>query len=415
MTSEQKKYDANAPTGVILSADGDQNKAIINLLKQFLEKKCLDAVLVPSKIPDTESYTWLLVHEKSLLDGANPLPPIMAVQGGKALSSLTEHGELEGTIAVLMRPCEIRAAVELSKLKQIDLDNFTFFSIDCPGAVPLSDYMNDPQEMAKSYEQSREKWGNADCLRPVCQICDQFSLFCLIPSSSESQPADHEDEMPVPDLHIGLIGGKGEKIFLLPVTPKGNELLEKVDLSSQESMENWESEVQKVKDIKREKRASFHKEWDSKIKGIDKLTTVFDECINCHNCMNACPVCYCQQCYFDSQFMRLTPHDYLERAEKRGALRFPLDTMFFHLGRMSHMALSCVSCGACEDACPMSIPVAHVFTAVGDQAQEYFHYVPGRAKGEVLPLQTYLEDEFGDVESPSESGEKPFVEEKDNV
>jgi formate dehydrogenase subunit beta len=415
MNSEKNEFGGNGETGIIYPADGDQNKAIISLLKQFLEKKYLDAVLIPSKIPDTESYTWLLVHEESLLDLANPLPPIMTVQGGKALSSLTEHGELEGTIAVLMRPCEIRAAVELSKLKQIDLDNFTFFSIDCPGVVPLLDYMKDPQEMAKNFEQSLENWGESDSLRPVCQICDQFSLFCLSQSPSQSLPSDNEDGMPVPDLHIGLVGGKSEKVFLVPVTPRGKDLLEKVDLSTQESLENWKSEVQKIKEIKRDKRTAFHKEWDTKIKGADKLTTVFDECINCHNCMNACPVCYCQQCYFDSQFLRLAPDAYLEKAEKRGALRFPLDTLFFHLGRMSHMALSCVSCGACEDACPMSIPVAQVFTAVCDQAQEYFQYVPGRARGEILPLQTYHEDEFGDVETPKENVEMSSVEEKDNV
>jgi formate dehydrogenase subunit beta len=415
MDSEKTKFDSKRATGIVLPADGDQNKAIINLIKQLLEKKYLDAILIPSKIPDTESYTWLLVHEVSLLDSANPLPPVMTVQGGKALSSLTEHGELEGTIAVLMRPCEIRAAVELSKLKQIDLDNFTFFSIDCPGAMPLSDYMNDPQEMTKIFEQSLEKWGESESLRPVCQICDQFSLYCLVPSLGQSLPEENENGMPIPDLHIGLIGGNSEKIYLLPVTPRGKGLLEKVDLTVQESMDNWESEIDRMREIKSKKRADFHKEWDTKIKGADNLLTVFDECINCHNCMNACPVCYCQQCYFDSQFMRLTPDDYMERAKKRGALRFPLDTLFFHLGRMSHMALSCVSCGACEDACPMSIPVAQVFTAVGDQAQEYFRYVPGRAKGEILPLQTYQEDEFGEVETPKDQEEISSVEEKNNV
>ncbi len=415
MDSVQEKNNAKAATGKIIPADEGRNKAIINLLKQFLENKYLDAILIPSKIPDTESYAWLLVHEDSLLDLANPLPPIMTVQGGKALSSLTGHGELEGKIGAVMRPCEIRAAVELSKLKQLDLDDFIFFSIDCPGAVPLSDYMSDPQEMAKKFEQSLEKWGENNSLRPVCQICDQFSLFCLAPSSPQSLPTEDEAEMPVADIHIGLIGGKNEKIFLLPVTPRGEDLLEKVDLSAQESLVDWESEVQRIREIKRNKRTTFHKEWNIKIKGAEKLAIIFDECINCHNCMNACPVCYCQQCYFDSQLLKLSPDAYLERAEKRGALRFPLDTLFFHIGRMSHMALSCVSCGACEDACPMSIPVAQTFTAVGDQAQEYFHYVPGRARGETLPLQTFCEDEFGDVETPNEHAEMLSVEEKDNV
>jgi formate dehydrogenase subunit beta len=414
MESAQDKNNGKASKGKIIPADEGQDKAILSLLKKFLDNKCLDAVLIPSKVPETESYTWLLVHEECLLDLSNPLPPVMTVQGGRALSSLTRHGELEGTIAALMRPCEIRAVVELSKLKQIDLDNFIFFSIDCPGAVPLSDYMSDPEGMTESFEKAFKTWGESDSLRPVCHICDQFSLPGLAPSSQQSLPTDDVEEMPFPDLHIALIG-KGEKIALLPVTPKGEELLAKVDLSAQEFLEDWESEVRKIIENKRKNRTAFHKEWDTKIKGADQLATIFDECINCHNCMNACPVCYCQQCYFDSQLLRLTPDAYLERAEKRGALRFPQDTLFFHVGRMSHMVLSCVSCGACEDACPMSIPVAQVFTAVGDQAQEYFHYIPGIARGESLPLQVYSEDEFGDVETPREQGEMSSGEVKDNV
>jgi hypothetical protein len=53
----------------------------------------------------------------------------------------------------------------------------------------------------------------------------------------------------------------------------------------------------------------------------------------------------------------------------------------------------------------MSIPVAQIFTAVGDRTQKDFNYVPGRDKEESLPLQFYLEDEFCEVEVPSECEE----------
>ncbi|MCK4263920.1 MAG: coenzyme F420 hydrogenase, partial [Candidatus Aminicenantes bacterium] len=160
------------------------------------------------------------------------------------------------------------------------------------------------------------------------------------------------------------------------------------------------SEVQE----KKEKiRKEFNLELKEKIEGQKKLTAVFDECINCHNCMRVCPICYCQQCFFDSDSLTLSPETYISRAEKKGALRFPLDTMLFHLGRMSHMVLSCVSCGVCEDACPMSIPVAQIFSLVADQTQKSFDYAPGINKEEPLPLQDFLEDEFHEVETPSEA------------
>ena len=81
-----------------------------------------------------------------------------------------------------------------------------------------------------------------------------------------------------------------------------------------------------------------------------------------------------------------------------GGLRLPPETLLFHIGRMLHMSLSCVSCGACEDACPTSIPVAQVFSLVGSKNQEEFGYIPGRSPDEPPPLRIYEEEEFEEVE-----------------
>jgi formate dehydrogenase subunit beta len=402
----QKEKDTNPMKGKILPADEGSRKAVINFLKNSLEKNCFDVLLVPVKMPETKSYSWILLKDQSLLEQADPLPPIMTVQGGNALSSVTKHGDTNLRIGALMRPCEIRAAVELFKLKQIDLDNVCLISIDCPGAMPLSDYMVEPDKIAEAFKTISEKWVIDDALRPVCQICHRFSLASLLPSLEPESSSDRiEADLPSSDLHIGLIGTDDKSIILVPVTGIGKDLLEKLDLSAEDSLEDWESKAEKIRKAKLEKKEKFNQEWQSRIEGNDKFVAAFDECINCHNCMRVCPICYCQQCYFDSQFMNLSPEDYLERAEKRGALRFPLDTILFHLGRMSHMVLSCVACGACEDACPMSIPIAQIFTLVGDQTQKDFHYVPGRNRGEPLPLQDFVEDEFGEVETPSEGKE----------
>ena len=143
-----------------------------------------------------------------------------------------------------------------------------------------------------------------------------------------------------------------------------------------------------------------HEKLKSKIEGTDKFLEVYSTCINCHNCMRVCPICYCRECYFNSEALNLYPDNYLMRAKSKGGLRFPPDTLLFHLGRMSHMIVSCVSCGTCEDACPVSIPVGQIFSLVADKTQKLFDYVPGRNIDEPLPLVTYKEEEFREIEMP---------------
>jgi len=96
--------------------------------------------------------------------------------------------------------------------------------------------------------------------------------------------------------------------------------------------------------------------------------------------------------------MKFNFEDYLTRAKARGVVKLPSDTLFFHIGRMLHMSLSCVSCGMCEDACPMNITVGQIFSLVGDRNQEAFGYVPGRSIDEALPLTTFEQGEFQEVE-----------------
>ena len=35
---------------------------------------------------------------------------------------------------------------------------------------------------------------------------------------------------------------------------------------------------------------------------------------------------------------------------------------------------ACVSCGTCEDACPVDVPIAQLFSMMGEQTQELFNY-----------------------------------------
>ncbi len=365
--------------GALIQAENGFEEAVLDLLGKARREGYIDLVLIPLRVPDGDSFAWVLVQDDSLLSRASPLPPVMPVQGARALSSIIRQGDGTKRIAVVMRPCEIRAAIELSKLQQIDLENIILISLDCPGVLPLGDYINDPGKGDVRFRECFEDWKGGSP-RPVCKICDQFS-------------------MPTSDLHVGILGTKGQ-VPLIPGSPKGSELLLGLGLAPDKSVVEWEAAVARITKERKATKVKAQEKLRNEIAGPEKLLEVFQSCINCHNCMRVCPVCYCRQCYFDSEALELSPENYLSRAQRRTGLRFPPDTLLFHLGRATHMVTSCVSCGTCEDACPVSIPIAQIFNLLADQAQAVFDYLPGKSIQEPLPLTHYEPDELDEVETP---------------
>jgi len=358
----------------------DAEKSVLAFLKTGLEKRCFEAVMMSHRVPAGDGYAYVLIKDPALLEGASPLPPVIPVQGAKALSALTRWGPPKETILAVMHPCEIRAAVELFKLKQASLDHIVFLSFDCPGVMPLSDYVKNPGEADRTYAAARRKWESAK-MRPLCRICNEF-----VPAAS--------------DLHIGLLGAEEGSAWLFPVSPEGRRIMDSVGLETAVSSDAWEREAAERKTVREKERQEAHQVSRDRVSGPDGLLAAFSSCINCHNCMRVCPVCYCRQCYFDSEAFKLPPENYVERARKKGSLRLPADTLLFHLGRMSHMALSCVSCGTCEDACPMDIKVGQIFSLVADNAQKQLNYLPGRSREDPLPASVYQEEELEGVEKP---------------
>ena len=370
---------AIAQHGAVFPAEGGIEEGILDFIKQALSKGCFDAILTPVKVPAGDSFAYLLIQNESFLKDAHPLSPVMPVQGARAISSITKLGKGRRMIAAVMRPCEVRAAIELFKLGQAEMENVILISIDCPGALPLADWLKDQRKGEDTFKRLLEQW-NGEAVRPVCQICDKFST----PGSE--------------DLHIGILGVKDGSVLLIPHSSKGEDVLDKLGISPKEDVSGWTDRVSELTEERRERRGQAQKELEAQVVGLDKLLETFSNCINCHNCMRVCPICYCRQCYFDSDKMKFAFEDYLMRAEKQGGLRLPPETLLFHIGRMLHMSLSCVSCGTCEDACPMSIPVAQVFSMIADRNQEAFQYVPGRSREEPLPLRVYQEEELQEVE-----------------
>jgi ferredoxin len=90
------------------------------------------------------------------------------------------------------------------------------------------------------------------------------------------------------------------------------------------------------------------------------------KCIRCYACRNACPMCYCDECFVD----RTAPQWFGKSAERP-------DTLMFHLVRALHNAGRCVDCGTCERACPAGVRISLLGKRLEREVRERFGYTAG--------------------------------------
>ncbi len=364
--------------GAILPTAKEPGDAVLDFLRLAIEKELADAVILPMRVPSGDSFAWILMNDVSLLDDAVPIAAAMPVQGAVALRSLTRKGPGNLTVIAVMRPCEIRAAIELVKLGQVHPDNLILASYDCPGAIPLQKYVDDPAGSEEHFSRMLKNGKPDNSAKPVCHICEDFSLFDS-------------------DLHFGYLGLSEKEVLVIPGTEKGSDLLCELGMDTAKGLQAWEKGIDEFKAERAEARKSAFAETGVQLRGFDGMLSVFANCIGCHNCQSACPICYCRLCYFDSETAEQDPDALIIAASKRGGLSLPEDRIMFHVGRMTHMSLSCVSCGQCSDACPVSIPVAGAFSYVADRTQSAFEYKAGRNDGDPLPLRQFRKSELPGV------------------
>ncbi|UCE37303.1 MAG: 4Fe-4S dicluster domain-containing protein [Thermoplasmata archaeon] len=370
---------------VRLNVEEDLLSTVNELFKKMLEKDAADVLIVPQDVPSGACTVQTLVRYPAGLRALNPFAFVLPSNSADILVKTTDQASQE-RIVVVFRPCELRAVFELAKLNQINLDNVTLISVDCLGTLPVPEYVELAQKSENGLTMKLlfdvQKGGKESLLgldlRSACQIC----------------------ELPVmdnADVSICTIGLNLQKEVLLKAnTPKGEEFLGAIgmELSEEEDPESRKKALEQLFKVKAEAREKLDAQVKEEVKDIAGYMTVLASCINCHNCMKVCPICYCKECFFDSDILKPSPKQLLDKSEKRKVVRMPIDTTLYHIGRMNHMITSCVSCGMCESACPSKLPLLAIYHAFGSDVQALFNYVAGRSLEEELPLATFKEEEL---------------------
>jgi formate dehydrogenase (coenzyme F420) beta subunit len=365
--------------------EGKTEEAIVGFLKSLLEKGVVEAIMVPKALPSKDGFVQTLIRNPEKLNGVSVLSPTMPVQSARVISNLTVKN-MEKKVAVVLKACEIRAAVELAKFLQVKPDHLYLIGIDCPGTFEVPDYAKMVQEgkggpsltkdLLKELEKGEISPPSGYAFRTACQMC----------------------EYPVPqaDIILRLFGYKADQEIGIEIGDKlEKEIAEKGILSFSENEPASRSEVvKKVVAERTKKRDALFQEFKGIVKDLQSFLDRFSTCVRCHNCMVACPICYCKECVFRTAVFEHDGDQFLRWADRKGEIRMPTDTLIFHLIRMSHMVTSCIGCGLCDSACPSRLPVATLFRSVGDRIQKMFQYVPGRDVAEVPPVAAFKEDEL---------------------
>ena len=366
---------------VLKVKDNDVIGSTNDFLKHLLSSGKIQALLVPQSTPSKKvAYPVLIADPKKL--HADIIAPILPVATATIISKMTKVQSPSKPIAVVMRSCQIRALIELVKLNQANLTNIIIIGVDCSGTFPMNVYAGFQEKKTPTQfilETMNKKSAEAEpYLRSACQIC--------------------KDPIPThADIVLGFYGADIEKEIVVEAhTEVGKDLIKDLALEEQQEGKNREKAIKEIREEKTKKRTMFLKEKEG-VKGIGKVAEFFDKCVNCHNCRQACPICYCKECLFDSSVFDAEAYKFIRRAENKGLFKLPSDALLFQLGRMNHMILSCVECGLCEQACPNNIPLMDVFIPAAENAQKQFDYHPGKDKNEKVPMIVYREDEFLEV------------------
>jgi ferredoxin len=107
------------------------------------------------------------------------------------------------------------------------------------------------------------------------------------------------------------------------------------------------------------------------------------KCVLCYACRNACPMCYCPEC-----FVEATQPTWIGREHSLS------NAQVYHLIRALHLAGRCAGCGDCMRSCPMGVDLGLLGEKLRQDVKELFGVDVGADAKAEQPLTTYKEDDW---------------------
>lgn len=380
--------------GEIYAVETQPNTAL-NKLKHFLtawwEQMEIDAMFVPVEQPDQTGISLRVIKDPRELEIVNPFAPIMLINSAAAVESfIKDHPGKR--LAAILRPCELRALVELQKRHKVNphsqagdeplpgagenvtqegrggrLDSTTIqpctviIGVDCPGTFSVNEYARrvvaqgvdglTREVLTYSVEsgpvpgRGPGQWPGQ--FRSACQLCDR----------------------PAPlgaDIVIGTVGVVLRGYLLVIASDEEADLSLKLStttdgLATEEQVIQREFAVGAVMNQRADRRKNLAREDSLDEKNFSSLLGLFARCTLCADCLDACPL-------YGGELAGMLGVNRLHQAGR---------PLLSELVGVSRWLVSCSGCGMCQEACEHSVTLSQLISAVSHRLRSELHYTAG--------------------------------------
>jgi formate dehydrogenase (coenzyme F420) beta subunit len=323
-----------------IETHGDPIGTIQGFIQHIWDRARLDGMLIAV---DCESQAQL-IEDPAAMDKVNPFRPLMRENLARRLPKLIQERP-QRRIGALLRPCEIRALLEIDRRQPLPKDQLFLICVDCLGTYPLEEY-----EWRASKKGSQEQVAS-EALKFARQggiLAYRYRASCQTCSSPGAQSAE---------LNIHVLGLPVREQLLVEARNSGS--TDYLDLASLASGHADQAIIQQHQHVV-SRQTDFHRLTFERLlqalneflpKDLDQLIAQLENCQNCQRCMTVCPIC---------------------------SAEFPLKDAEGHYSRwaIERWLVSCAGCGMCEQACKDNLPLGVIFGSIREKLREEFNYIP---------------------------------------
>lgn len=351
--------------------ENDAAGTLRSFLSAWWSRLELDAMLAPLELPDHGGAAPQAIERPEDLSRVNPFLPVMSANSASLVDGFVKDHP-GGRLAVILRPCELRALVELRKRERVQIPPLTqgsdargliVIGVDCPGTFPHAEYA---RRVAGQREDAKMIRVGMAYDRRDCSIPHEVRTACQLCASPGPMGAD---------VLIGTIGIVEEDVLLVIARDEEMDaslgLREVADgLADERQVVLREMMVGDMVDKNARKRSDLIEAQARQAEEFDSVMAMFARCTLCADCLDACPL------YNGELAGMLGVNGAYQRTH-------PLLTELVSWGRW---LASCSGCGMCQEACEKGVALTPMVVALAHRIQRGLKYTPGHPN-QPLPWQ----------------------------